>query len=112
MLLPVPRQCAICIQPELHQLEELSRSPAADRWQFLWLHQHISEVATPPDQLLILEQLCARELIFHASLADNPDRLMASDYWEVTASGKIYTGTMILEHLATTNLLTPKPRVG
>jgi hypothetical protein len=52
----------------------------------------------------ILEELRAREPIFHKSAsgrtASDFERLMAPEYWEVGASGRRYSRAFILETLA------------
>ncbi|MEO6803146.1 MAG: DUF4440 domain-containing protein [Granulicella sp.] len=52
------------------------------------------------DQAAILNDLIPREPIFHTPLTADPTRLMAPTYWEIGASGRIYTRAIILEHLA------------
>ena len=59
---------------------------------------------TDPTLLPILDELRCREPIFHrpeyGSSIEAFDRLMASDYWEVGASGNRYERSFILAHLA------------
>ena len=59
---------------------------------------------TDPILLPILEDLIAREPIFHrpqfAATLEDFDRLMAPDYWEVGASGRRYGRAFILQTLA------------
>jgi hypothetical protein len=60
--------------------------------------------STDPSLKSVLAELSAQEPIFHrpafASTLDDFDRLMASDYWEVGASGRRYNRAFILQMLA------------
>jgi hypothetical protein len=48
----------------------------------------------------IFDELLLREPIFHTPATADPAQLMSPDYWEVGASGRIYTRAFILQHLA------------
>jgi len=58
---------------------------------------------TRPDFAPILEELKAREPIFHRpelwKTREDFERLMSDEYWEVGASGRIYDRAFILEEL-------------
>ena len=58
----------------------------------------------PPELQSVLEELKQREPIFHRASfgvsAEDFDRLMAPDYWEVGASGQRYSRAFILQTLA------------
>ncbi len=56
-----------------------------------------------PDLAVVLEELKAREPIFHRlelwKTREDFDRLMVEEYWEVGASGRIYDRAFVLEEL-------------
>jgi hypothetical protein len=61
---------------------------------------------TDPELLLVLDELSPREPIFHrpefASNLVSYGRMMADDYWEFGASGRLYDRDYIIEMLAKT----------
>lgn len=61
------------------------------------------ELAVDPDLRNVLEELREREPIFHrpelGTSADELDRQMAADYWEVGASGRRYSREFVLATL-------------
>jgi hypothetical protein len=70
----------IKVTPEIRQLQKLSASTApADRWQILWLHQHISEQVMAASlqvdaTLAQIDNEIARANEVHGYLADQRDR--------------------------------------
>jgi hypothetical protein len=60
--------------------------------------------STKPHLLPVLNELSAREPIFHrpafASTLEDFERMLAPDYWEVGASGRRYSRDFILQMLA------------
>ena len=59
----------------------------------------------------VTRELAAREPIFHraehASSPDDCERMMAGDFWEVGASGRVYSREFVLETLAGRDLASP-----
>ena len=57
----------------------------------------------PPELESVFQELRQREPIFHtAAFGSTPDefeRVTAPDYWEIGASGRLYSRAFILEHL-------------
>jgi hypothetical protein len=82
---PTPESTAelIKVSPEIRQLKKLSTSTApADRWQILWLHQHISEQVMAASlqvdaTLAQIDNEIARANEVHGYLADQRDRAVS-----------------------------------
>src|SRR6202012_4018774 len=73
----------IKVSPEIRQLQRLSTSTApADRWQILWLHQHIYEQVTAASlqvdaTLAQIDNEIARANEVHGYLSDRRDRVVS-----------------------------------
>jgi hypothetical protein len=82
---PTPESTAelIKVSSEIRQLQKLSTSTAAaDRWQILWLHQHISEQVMAASlqvdaTLAQIDNEIARANEVHGYLADQRDRAVS-----------------------------------
>ena len=107
----------IKVSPEIRQLQELSASTApADRWQILWLHQHISEQVMAASlqvdaTLAQIDNEIARANEVRGYLADHRDRAVSrANLLSVLVGGAVGATSSGLQ--LSSNLTKPAAGVG
>jgi hypothetical protein len=107
----------IKVTPEIRQLQKLSASTApADRWQILWLHQHISEQVMAASlqvdaTLAQIDNEIARANEVHGYLADQRDRAVSrANLLSVLVGGAVGATSSGLQ--LSSNLTKPAAAVG